>query len=507
MFLSILGSHPLLAHLWPWYSRAVLSARPSAPSAALAFALAVSLLPAACGDPPAAGTSAGMTEETGEGTTDITSEPPAPTTTGITTTATTGHGDSDASGTLGHGETTGSAACDPADLALAERGYLPRGHDAGGELLPACAEHRWYVAFPDESSWQIRLTRKDGPGPLRAVLAYPDEPADLLWQTALTPPLVSGDQPAEAIFAVPRSGEFAIHVRSDSPDQPAVYDLQFVCVLGCDRETTRFPVVLVHGWTGFQSIGPLTYFYNVTNDLESLGYPVEVALLDPYNSSTVRSGQLAEQVSEFLVGQRARKVDLLGHSQGGIDSRAVVASHGFGDRVSALVTVASPHRGTYVTDLALGLAPGGVEAALSGLLNLLGAVTAQQKSDAAASFYSLSESYMQGEFNPMNPDDPRVQYISYTGRTCDAVGFLNPLNDCHDLVDPLIGWSYAILQLARGANDGLVTIDSAMWGDYRGEMGADHIDEVGQILGVTDPNFSHLEFYRGLARDLAWEAH
>ena len=39
-----------------------------------------------------------------------------------------------------------------------------------------------------------------------------------MWQAGLAPPLVSGEQPAEAIFAVPRSGEFAVHVLSDSPD-------------------------------------------------------------------------------------------------------------------------------------------------------------------------------------------------------------------------------------------------------------------------------------------------
>src|SRR5690606_34717055 len=149
--------------------------------------------------------------------------------------------------------------------------YLGLGGGVSGEVLPACSEHRWYVALPDESSWQIRLTRTGGPGPLRAAVAWPDEPAALVWQAGPAPPLVSGEQPAEAIFAVPRSGEFAIHVLSDSPDQPAEYDLEFTCVLGCGRETTRFPIVLVHGWTGFEAIGPLTYFYNVTDDLLGRG--------------------------------------------------------------------------------------------------------------------------------------------------------------------------------------------------------------------------------------------
>jgi hypothetical protein len=40
-----------------------------------------------------------------------------------------------------------------------------------------------------------------------------------------------------------------------------------------------------------------------------------------------------------------------------------------------------------------------------------------------------------------------------------------------------------------------------MWADDRGEMAADHIDEVGQVLGITAPKFDPLEFCR--ARELA----
>lgn len=460
---------------------------------ALVPGLAAGLL--ACSDPdPAAGASEGMSSGTGSSAAD-------PTTT-------SGALESDASGASGTlGASSGAAACDPAHRVLAERGFLPRGAAALGAGLAACGEDLWYVALPSESSWSVRLTRRAGAGPLEAVVVYPDEADEAAWSASLAPPLVSGEAPAEAIMAAPRAGEFAVRVRSLSPDAAATYDLELTCAIGCERETTRFPIVLVHGWTGFEAIGPLTYFFGVKDDLVGRGYPLAVAVLDPYNSSEVRSAQLAEQVDAVLVEQRARKVDLLGHSQGGIDARGVVSTHGYGDRVSALVSIGSPHRGTYIMDLALGLAPGGVEDALSALLNLVGAVTEQQKSDAKASFYSLSEAHMEGEFNPANPDDPRVQYISYTGRTCSAAAFLDPANDCQDLVDPLIGWGYALLQGPRGDNDGLVTVASAMWGEYRGEMIADHIDEVGQIAGITDPKFDHLEFYRKVVRDLAEEQH
>ena len=468
--------------------------------------LALSLV-AACSDTPAPAGEASTGGQASTGDLPGTSGEP-PTTTAPTTGAppsTSGSGD--ASDSHSTGASTGVPACDPQALALVERDFIAKDSPVSDAELAPCSEDRWYFAAPSESTLEIKLRRKAGGGLVSAAVAYPDElPADV-WSAALLPPIVSDGGDKSAIFPVPRSGEFALHVTTDAPDLAAAYDLDIRCILGCERETTRFPILLVHGWTGFESIGPLTYFYNVSAMFTEMGVAHHVAVLDPYNDTTVRAGQLVEQLDEVLVEWRARKVDLLGHSQGGIDSRCAVSTYGYGDRVSAVMTIASPHQGTYITDLALGLAPGGVEDVVGALLNFVGAVTAQQKSDALASFYSLSEKHMQEEFNPQNPDDPRVQYISYTGRTCSALEYLDPSNDCQDLCDPLIGWSHDLLTVNRGVNDGLVTVESAKWGEYRGEMIADHIDEVGQILGVTDPKFDHLAFYRDRARELAAEQH
>lgn len=459
---------------------------------------------AACGDPQAPGDDATTAADASTGA-------PAPTTGGASTDApppgdTGGDGTDSASGTTGDpSSTSGAIGCGGEEVL--ERGYFTAGDPVQAAVLAACAEDRWYFAAASESTVEVTLTRTAGPA-LSAVIAYPDEPADAVWTAGLTALLSSDVAASTVVLPVPRSGEFAIHVDTiDADDAPATYDLAVRCIVGCARETTRFPIVLVHGWTGWDAIGPLTYFYNVADDLESLGYPIHVVQLDPYNHTNVRAAQLGDQLDDVLPVWRARKVDLIGHSQGGIDSRGVVATYGYGDRVSAVMTIASPHRGTFIADAALGLAPGPVEDVAGLLLNFLGAVTAQEKSDAIASFESLSEAHMTGTFNPANPDDPRVQYISYTGRTCDALDFLDPELNCQDLVDPLIGWGYDILKTFRGANDGLVTVDSAQWGEYRGEMIADHIDEVGQVLGITDPKFDHLLFYRDRARELAGEQH
>lgn len=477
------------------------------PPARIALA---ALVLAACGDPPASGDAASTGAEEGSSGT-------VPTSSDEEDSGGSGSADTGGEGTDGatagttSGTTAGTTAGTTEPLGCAgevveERGFFTTATAPQGVVLAPCSEDRWFFAAASESTVEVTLTRTGG-APLSGVIVYPDEPVDAVWPLGLTSPLSSDDQPASVVFPVPRSGEFAIHVDAELEEDGATYDLAIRCILGCERETTRFPVVLVHGWTGWDAIGPLTYFYNVADDLGSLGYPVHVVQLDPYNHSNVRSAQLGDQIDDVLPLWRARKVDLIGHSQGGIDSRAAVATYGYGDRVSALMTIGSPHRGTFIADAALGLAPGPVEDVAGLLLNFLGAVTAQEQSDAIASFESLSEEHMVGTFNPNNPDDPRVKYISYTGRTCSSLEFLDPRLDCQDLVDPLIGWGYDILNAFRGPNDGLVTVESAMWGDYRGEMIADHIDEVGQVLGLTDPKFDHLEFYRARARELAGEDH
>jgi pimeloyl-ACP methyl ester carboxylesterase len=458
------------------------------------------ILATACADPAAPAGTDTDADTTGPGSSSSSGSSGAVDPTTGAAPASTGD---DESGSGSGDASTGAAACE--QRAVAERGFIPRGESRPGVTLAPCGEDRWYFAAPSESTVEVKLTRTGGAA-ITAAIAYPDEDPRRLGPRAERPDRQRA-RARERDLPGPALREFALHVRGDDPELGADYDLEIRCILGCERETTRFPVMFVHGWTGFENIGPLTYFYNVAAMIDEIGFPHEIAVLDPYNHTNVRAGQLVAQIDEALVTWRARKVDLLGHSQGGIDSRCAVSTYGYGDRVSAVMTIASPHRGTYVTDLALGLAPGPVEDVAGLLLNFLGAVTAQQKSDAMASFYSLSEQHMQEEFNPANPDDPRVKYISYTGRTCSATDFLDLKKQCQDLVDPLIGWSHTILALSRGVNDGLVTVESAKWGDYRGEMIADHIDEVGQILGLTDPKFDHLAFYRDRVRELAAEQH
>ena len=376
-----------------------------------------------------------------------------------------------------------------------DRGVLARGTALTDVELAPCTTHRYSVAAAGGSEMTVEAKAVSG-RPLSISVTYPDGTNEVV--SAGTLP---GDGTVISLtFLAPRSGEFFVRITRRDPQPVDRYHLTLSCFSACDLKSTLFPIVLVHGWTGWNSIGSYEYFYDVSDTLTALGYPVFTATLDPYNSIEVRAGELATQVDQFLTDGRARKIDIIGHSQGGLDSRRLITTLGYGDRVSALTTVATPHQGTPICDMAMGYLPSPGLDVLDWLLNAVGAVGGNQ-SDAKASFESMTQHYVQGTFNPQTPDDPRVAYVSWTGKTCDVTE-----GTCDNPVHALIAASYWILRDAAGDNDGIVPVSSAPWGDFRGTVDADHFSEIGQFAGVTG-TFEHLEFYKARARDFAAEGH
>jgi len=82
-------------------------------------------------------------------------------------------------------------------------------------------------------------------------------------------------------------------------------------------------------------------------------------------------------------------------------------------------------------------------------------------------FAQLTRRYIADEFNPSTPDDPSVRYFSF-GAAVDEPSLLSPFRLPHRVVEE-----------AEGANDGLVSVESSRWGDYRGTLlGVSHLDLI-----------------------------
>lgn len=294
-----------------------------------------------------------------------------------------------------------------------------------------------------------------------------------------------------------------------------------------------WPVILVHGFSGWMDFGSIEYFYGVPDDLRGLGVDVTVPNLPPYDGSDERAVVLARVVDDVLARTNAEKVHLIAHSQGGVDSRILLTDLGYADRVASLTTISTPHRGTRVADLA-GRAPDGLLNPAGQLLGwLVGTLEGEPPGDAAwladesvaaaydpnlaAAITSLSASTMVG-FNETHPDPEGVAIFSVAGVSnllsldqpeCDGGLWDRP--DRVDFVDVFFAAPGLYLSNTDGGtpfnptpNDGLVTVASSRWGTFLGCVPADHPDEIGHILdrGNLVSGFNHKKLYQRLVNNL-----
>lgn len=236
----------------------------------------------------------------------------------------------------------------------------------------------------------------------------------------------------------------------------------------------RYPVVLVHGWAGFDQLalpgGPQAYFRGVRGALEAHGHAVYIARVAPLSGIQRRAEQLAAQLAAYDVP----KVNIVAHSMGGLDARYAISQLGIAGRVASLCTIGTPHHGTP-------LLAGRIHAG-----SML--VFRQLKSLLAADFEGLSdiaEAPMEA-FNELVLDVPAVDYFCYLGAVSRE--------HVHRLLLP----SYTYLRKRCGDNDGLVPAASQQWGECLGTIDADHWSQIGWFGEFDAPGF-----YSDLARLLA----
>ena len=272
-----------------------------------------------------------------------------------------------------------------------------------------------------------------------------------------------------------------------------------------------YPFILAHGFFGFEKFAGLdfeTYFYQVKDHLAQKGENVETPAVDPFNDSEVRGQQLLGHVMQVLHTTGAAKVNIIGHSQGGLDARVVANLRP--DLVASVVTVATPHRGTPVADVVMKLVSDPNAAKIiDARTQLVGGVLYDQVGNATsltAAFELFSQPGI-AAFNAAHPDEPGIFYASVAGRSalhpaggdCAAnlvMPFIQPWESTLDPLNPL----FAATQLVMGtkANDGLVRVQDAQWGEFWGCVPGDHLDEIGQILGQSPGlgnKWSYQDFY------------
>jgi triacylglycerol lipase len=310
----------------------------------------------------------------------------------------------------------------------------------------------------------------------------------------------------------------AVAVSADADPRPAEAGEARLSDAGdATRPAAAYPIVLLHGMGGFGElrVGPIgaTYFRGVVQSLKAAGErDVFATEVTPYAPSEQRARELIPQLDEILRVTGAAKVNLIAHSQGGIDARLLASPTGlkYGDKIASIVTVSTPHRGSRIADLTLATTPGGpVDTAVNAFLGVLQRSVYDVDNDPAfrAQLRSISEAGMRS-FNAQMLDAPGVHYESYAGRTnlrtgigvCDGGDLPNEPTKL-DAAGPELITSTLLLEvgLPLRVNDGLVTVESAKWGTFVRCIPADHANEIGLSPGV---GFDHLAFYKDVVARL-----
>ncbi|MDR2655618.1 MAG: hypothetical protein LBC56_06025 [Oscillospiraceae bacterium] len=262
---------------------------------------------------------------------------------------------------------------------------------------------------------------------------------------------------------------------------------------------TKYPIVLVHG-TGVRDAKRMNYWGRIPAALEQNGARVFYGEQDSWGSVAHNAEVLKENVNRILAETGSEKVNLIAHSKGGLDARYMISSLGMAGKAASLTTIATPHHGSKTMDRLCKL-PKGFYKAVSFFIDGFSRAVGDKEPDFFTVVHQFSTEHMK-QFNRQNPDAPSVYYQSYT-----AV-MKSPLSDA------LMWWQNLIIGLVEGENDGLVTVASARWTNFRGVLrgksrrGISHLDET----DLRRMNFSRKanqdelcdirEFYVKLAAEL-----
>ncbi|EIZ0686673.1 triacylglycerol lipase [Vibrio parahaemolyticus] len=264
---------------------------------------------------------------------------------------------------------------------------------------------------------------------------------------------------------------------------------------------TKYPIVLVHGLFGFDSLAGVDYFFGIPHSLTKDGATVYVAQVSATNSSEARGEQLLSQVETLLAATGASKVNLIGHSHGGPTARYVASVRP--DLVASVTSIGGVNKGSKVADLVRGTVSEGsgteqlavkLAQGLTTLINLLSGGSDLDQ-DPLASLAALTtegslafnQHYAEGiptsecgDGDLLAPNG--VYYYSWTGSSTFSNVF-----DPTDAAMMVLGLAF------DGPNDGLVGACSTHLGKViRDDYKMNHLDEINGLLGIhhlfeTDP--------------------
>ncbi|TGK13966.1 lipase [Leptospira fletcheri] len=253
-----------------------------------------------------------------------------------------------------------------------------------------------------------------------------------------------------------------------------------------------YPIVLAHGIFGWGSnSGIIDYWGGNAAYLQSQGATVITPTVTAMDSSANRAGLLKTAILTALAANNYNgKINIIGHSQGGLDSRYMVSNLGMSGRVASLTTLNTPHYGSPVANVVAAVIPSWALPYVATVLNaIVGVVYGESNENAIAGLKLLTTDGL-AAFNSVTPNASGVKYFSY-----------GSIITVPDLIQhPAMGLTYPICAIGAPfyglsiANDGVVPSSSQLWGTWMG----------GPSYGILTSGVDHLEATNALYTGQTW---
>jgi len=257
---------------------------------------------------------------------------------------------------------------------------------------------------------------------------------------------------------------------------------------------TKYPLLLVHG-VFFRDFRFFNYWGRIPFALKQNGATIYYGSQQSAASVADCGRELAQRISDIVQQTGCEKVNIIAHSKGGLDSRFAISACGAASCVASLTTVSTPHRGCIFADYLLNKIPVRIQKGVARKYNAALKKCGDHNPDFLAAVQDLTASSCE-RINEELPNHPDVFYQSVGSRMNCASSGRFPLN-----------MAYPLVRHFDGANDGLVSVESAPFGEHftllsteegRGISHGDTID----LNRENIPGFDVREFYVNLVADL-----
>ena len=108
---------------------------------------------------------------------------------------------------------------------------------------------------------------------------------------------------------------------------------------------TKYPIILAHGIV-LKDVKFFKAFGHIETLLRQNDYATYTAPTDGFGSIEGNAEQLRDFICEIMAAEGAKKVNIIAHSKGGLDSRYMIDHLGMAKHVASLTFLSTPHKGS-----------------------------------------------------------------------------------------------------------------------------------------------------------------